>query len=155
MNNTAVLRHKQRLDSTFKAAAKLNSDSELQSHWGKYCCVLASGFVEESVRTLISNYAAVRSHSKLHRFIGSDLKRFQNADMEKILNLLDRFDPSIKDTFEKQLDDKDSSAVTSLVSVRHSIAHGGASGISLSTVSNYYSSAITVIETLEKVLSAS
>lgn len=153
ISHEQVVRHKQRLDAIFKAGSQLQTDYELQSHWGRYCCVLASGFVEQSVRALVTRYSQKRSNAQVHRYIASHLKRFQNAEADRIIELLERFDPTIKDGFCQRLDEKHLDAVTSLVNVRHQIAHGESTGISLATVKAYYQSAVAVIETLDKILS--
>lgn len=50
---------KDRLDVMFALAAKQGADEEVLSHWARYLCVLTSGFIEVSLKSILSEYAAV------------------------------------------------------------------------------------------------
>ena len=44
-------RYKDRLDAVFALASKEGRDEEGLSHWACYLCVLASGFIEVSLKS--------------------------------------------------------------------------------------------------------
>jgi hypothetical protein len=150
MKNKKIVGHKQKLDAIFAKTKDLNSDPELIAHWSRYLCVLVSGFVEASVRTLIAEYASARSAPEIAHFVGSKLKMFSNAKMNKILDLVAEFGNDYRDQLAKSVSDEAKDAVDSVVSNRHLIAHGQDVGIGISTISKYYQSVVKAVEELEK-----
>lgn len=52
-----VGRLRQVLEDTFKRAEKVGGDTELQSDFARYLCVLVSGFLEKAVAELILEHA--------------------------------------------------------------------------------------------------
>jgi hypothetical protein len=61
MKNKKVVSHKQRLDALFDKVEALDNDPELIAHWSRYLCVLVSGFIEASLRTILTDYVSARS----------------------------------------------------------------------------------------------
>ena len=150
MKNRKIVSHRQKLDAVFAKASALNSDPELLAHWSRYLCVLVSGFVEASIRTLIVEYANSRSSPEIAHFVGKKLKRFTNAKTGKILDLFEEFSMEKRDGFANAIDDEVKDAVNSVVSNRHLIAHGQDVGISFVTIKNYYAAVVMAIEEVEK-----
>ncbi len=151
MRHKKLVSHKQKLDSLFEKTKDLDSDPELISHWSRYLCVLVSGFVEASVRTLIADYASARSAPQIAHFVGNELKMFTNAKVNKILDLVAEFDKGYRENLANSLSDEIKDAVDSVVSNRHLIAHGGDVGIGINAVTKYYSLVVKAIEELEKI----
>lgn len=150
MKNKKLVSHKQKLDSLFAKTKDLDSDPELISHWSRYLCVLVSGFVEASVRTLIADYATARSAPEIAHFVGSKLKMFTNAKMNKILDLVAEFGDDYRENLANAVTDEIKAAVDSVVSNRHLIAHGKDVSIGITAVTKYYLLVIKAIEELEK-----
>jgi hypothetical protein len=150
MKNQKIVSHKQKLDALFAKTKDLNSDAELIAHWSRYLCVLVSGFVEASVRTLIADYATSRSSPEIAHFVGTKLKIFTNAKTNKILDLVAEFGNDFREELAKVLTDELKDSVDSVVSNRHLIAHGQDVGIGIATIKKYYSSVVTAVEELEK-----
>lgn len=150
MKNKKIVSHKQKLDAIFAKTKDLQDDPELIAHWSKYLCVLVSGFVEASVRTLIAEYTTKRSAPEIAHFVGSKLKMFTNAKMSKILDLIEEFGLVYREQFANSINDELKDAVDSVVSNRHLIAHGQDVGIGIATIKQYYQSVVTVVEELEK-----
>lgn len=70
MKNNEVMRAKQKLDKVFAKIDQLpKEDIELQAHWAKYLCILVSGFLENSVRAIYSEYAKKVSNTKVTNFV--------------------------------------------------------------------------------------
>lgn len=150
MKNKKIVGHKQKLDAIFAKTKDLQDDPELIAHWSKYLCVLVSGFVEASVRTLIAEYATARSAPEIAHFVGSKLKMFSNAKMNKILDLVAEFGCNYRDQLANSVTEEIKDAVDSVVSNRHLIAHGQDVGIGISTVKKYYQSVVRAVEELER-----
>jgi hypothetical protein len=152
MPNLEVTRYRQRLDALFGRVSALSHDLELQAHWARYLCILASGFVEESVRILLSDYVQKRADTTISRYVNAQLDGFQNPKAGKILDLLRAFDIAWAESVEQFLGDERKDAIDSIVNNRHQIAHGRNVGISYVTIKNYYEKAVEVVEFIEKTL---
>lgn len=84
MRNVEVTRFKNQLDHLFSQVAHIE-DTELQSHWAKYLCVLVSGFIETSIKAIYSEYVKRKAAPYVANYVGSALAGFQNPKMEKII----------------------------------------------------------------------
>ena len=149
MNNPEAVRHRQRLDHLFKRIADFSQDLELQSHWARYLCVLASGFLEISVRSIYGQYARQKSVPYVANYVDSQLKQFQSPKMENILELTRSFSANWEERLRYAVEGERKDAVDSIVAVRHNIAHGRPVGITYHTIRRYYENAIKVVELID------
>jgi hypothetical protein len=150
VKNKKVVSHKQRLDALFLKTKALDGDPELIAHWSRYLCVLVSGFVEASVRTIVADYVNSRSAPEVAHFAGQRLRSFINAKMEKILDLVGEFGTDYRTRLEQIVEGELKDAVDSVVSNRHQIAHGQDVGIGFGTVTKYYERVVKAIDAIEK-----
>ncbi len=150
MNNLEAVRYRQRLDGLFKRIAAFGEDLELQAHWARYLCVLASGFLETSVRSIYGQYARTKSAPNVANYVEGQLKQFQSPKMENILELTRSFSPSWEERLRDAVDGEPKDAVDSIVANRHNIAHGRPVGITYHTIRSYYGNAIKVIELIDQ-----
>ncbi|MEY3870345.1 MAG: hypothetical protein RLZZ338_4239 [Cyanobacteriota bacterium] len=97
MKNRELVRKKQHLDDLFQKIAVFSEDKKLQSEWAKYLCIVVSGFLENSVRILYSEYAKNKSSPSVANFVEAKLKDFQNPKMQKILDLAGLFSQKWKE----------------------------------------------------------
>lgn len=132
-----VVQYESKLDHLFKTV-EIIDDFEMQAHWAKYLCVLCSGYVEKSVRLLYSDYVHKRSSPQISRFVGSKLGSFQNAKVEKIIDLARTFDDQWANQLESLSQGQIKDAVNSIVSNRHNIAHGQDTQITVARVKQWY-----------------
>lgn len=77
------------------------------------------------------------------------LDRFQNPNMERILQVAGSFDPTWRRELES-LEDRVKDAVDSIVSNRNQISHGENVGLSLGTMRRYYDGAVVIVEAIQK-----
>ncbi len=59
MKNRETVQAKDRLDYLFSRVNEFSEDLELQSHWARYLCVRVSGFIETSIRSILSEYVGI------------------------------------------------------------------------------------------------
>lgn len=144
-----IHQQRQRLDNLFDAARGF-TDDELRSHWSKYLCVLVSGFLENSVEMCFGEYTRRRSEPPVANYVTSQLQGFQNPKMEKILQLVECFNPEWKTQLEAATQGKLSDSVNSIVGNRHRIAHGQSVALSMGSLRAYYDDAKAVVALLEK-----
>jgi hypothetical protein len=141
---------KDRLDAMFALAAKQVADEEVLSHWARYLCVLTSGFIEVSLRSILSEYVAVRSHPDVTNFVVSRLQRMTNLNEEKVYKLLGAFQPAWAEQFRLKRTDTQKAALDSVVANRNQIAHGGSVGLTLARMKDYYGEIVAVLNLIEK-----
>ncbi len=145
MRNAQVAQDKQRLDSLFKRIKDFAGDTELQAYWAQFLCVLTSGFIENSVRNLYSEYARTKSSPYVANYVSHELQSFRNAKSEKIIQLTGIFSPEWRVALEDYMEDRRKAAIDSIVSNRNQIAHGRPVGITFARIREYYENSVEVI----------
>lgn len=150
MRNHAVRQHKQRLDAVFEKISILTSDPEMGSHWARYLCVLVSGFLEASVRSVLHEYVKKRSSDEVVRYVEGRLRGFQNPNMQRILDLSGGFNPVWKEKLESATKGEMKLAVDSIVANKNKIAHGESVEITYSRVKSYYGNIVAQVDLLEE-----
>jgi hypothetical protein len=139
-----VARRRQRLDALFQAIEGAGLNSELTAHYARYLCVLVSGYVEQSVKELVSQYCRRRSPDPIQRYVGTQLKRLNNIDLEKLKQLVHSFNVDWWTDIENERPDE-LLAFGSVATVRNAISHGAETGITLSTVKQYFEQVSVVL----------
>lgn len=150
MKNIEIVRYKKQLDELFNKISALSEDLELQSHWSRYLCIRISGFLEVSVRAIYSQYAKDKAAPYVANYVQSQLKNFQNPNMEKIIQLTGFFDREWADTLKRDTEGELKDAIVSIVAVRNDIAHGGSGDITYVRIKDYYKRVVKVVELIEK-----
>lgn len=155
--NRSILSHRQRIDALFSKISVI-PDPASQSEWAKYLCVLVSGFIEESLRVLLEEYARNNASPKIQNYVSPKLSRITNCSNNKIKDILREFDPNWEHAFDAQIAarstraDEIKNSIDSVVTNRHSIAHGRNTGIRYATISTYYGNVKTAVEILEVII---
>jgi len=127
------------LELLFSASPDISD--ELRSSLARYGCVLASSLMEAAVRELVSSYCKPRASAEVLRYVGSSLRFFRDPNTEKILTILARLDPAVRESVKAKLTDRQKDGVDSISAHRNSISHGRSSGISMAQAKKYYSEA--------------
>ena len=133
----SVQREKQKLDNLFTKIESVE-EMELKSHWARYLCVLTSGYIENSVRYIISDYSNNKASQPLANFVQRKIRMVTNLKKNNIVDLLNSFNPEWGTKFLEKITDKQIDAIDSVVANRHQIAHGKNIGITYVTMKNYY-----------------
>ena len=141
-----VSRLKMRLDATFERAKNVGQDTELQSDFARYLCILVSGYIETAIVEIILEHARERNAPTLQRFVERRTKRFANAKTSRIQELLGDFDADWRKELEGFLGDEQKDAIDSIVNQRNIIAHGGSVEITYRRIEKYYQRAQDVID---------
>src|SRR5688572_25909561 len=101
--NIKIVQHKQKLDKLFIQVSKI-TDMNMQGEWAKYLCVLASGYLENSLRILISEYMSKNSSPKVQRFNESQIFSLTNCKHGKIVKVLEQFDVNWSAAYISQIE---------------------------------------------------
>lgn len=132
----AISQKQQRLESLVKRAESV-ADIQIQSDLACYICVRVSGLLEQSLYDCLLDYTIKHSNGTVASFVERQLDKFQNAKSGKIGDLLGAFDPTWKSEFEVRPEREHIDAV---VGLRHQIAHGENTGVTLGTIKSYLAS---------------
>ena len=130
------------------------SPKEVQAWLAKHACVLASGYLETSLRAEIMIYVSSRVFDHhVVEFVESGLRRLGNPSSKFIIDLVGRFGTDLRVALENSLDHKQRVSIDSIRTNRNQIAHGGTSGLSLELIRQYYRDSEAVVEKVREVLS--
>ncbi|MFH1097963.1 MAG: HEPN domain-containing protein [Candidatus Desantisbacteria bacterium] len=139
--------HKDKIDSLFEKVKDIQ-DMELESEWAKYLCVLVSGYLEVSIRTIYIEYTQNKTHKNVANFVSSKLGGFQNPKMEMILQHAGAFNLDWRKELEN-IDDEIKTSVDSIVNNRNKIAHGDNVDLSYVRIKEYYQNAIKMVQIMK------
>ncbi|QOS67112.1 hypothetical protein GS424_011260 [Eggerthella guodeyinii] len=153
MFNSFALNSKyQRLESLFEKVNDASAhNQELYAHWARYLAVLVSGFMEECVEEIFSNYVDGCANPKTASFVKSSIVGMRsNPNYNKLRTIVSKFDKNWAtslDDFSIQEGRQD--ALDSVMSIRHSVAHGRDSGITMASLRSYFDKCIEIMLYIE------
>ena len=124
-------------------------EAELKAHWARYLCVLISGFLENSVRTIYGDYSTASADVRSANYIKQKLKRFYNPHMNKLLGLCGEFADEWATALKSGTDGPRRAAIDSIVNNRNRIAHGEDVPITVAQVRAYFILALEVVEAID------
>jgi len=150
--NIEVHRHKRRLDVLFDKVEDID-DIEMKAEWAKYLCVLTSGYIEQSVRTILSDFADDRSHDVVSSYVSSQLDYFNNPKAGRIEEVARRFNPQWANHIRDAIEGEIKEALNSIVANRHQIAHGRDVDLSFVRMKGFYDRATRAIDILDDLCS--
>jgi hypothetical protein len=145
-----VAREKQRLDHIFDLAKHLDIKDELLAHWAKYLCILTSGFIENSLRMILTCYAKDKSSPQVANFVESKITGITNLNEQKIAELLGAFNSAWRERFTEMRTESQKDAIDSVVANRHQIAHGRSVGLTLARMKDFYTEVVKVITLIDE-----
>lgn len=132
---------------------KLSTDSnlELQGHWGRYICILVAGFLENAISEVYIHFIKASASPQVADYTIATLKKIQNPKSNKFIETATKFKKEwgkeLKHFFEDDISRK--YAIDSIMQIRHEIAHGKNTGITVAQVKKYFEKSIEVIEFIE------
>ncbi|MGA7578063.1 MAG: HEPN domain-containing protein [Desulfobaccales bacterium] len=147
--NPELSSEKQKIDRIFNLSSRLNNDPELLPNWAQYLCVLTSGFIENSLRIILTKYAADKATPQVANFVKSKIKGITNLNGERIAQLLNSFSSNWHERFINTMTITQKDSIDSVIANRHLIVHGRSVGLTLVRMKDYYKEvveAITIID---------
>ncbi|MGB7761511.1 MAG: HEPN domain-containing protein [Bryobacteraceae bacterium] len=155
MKSVDLIRHRDSIRSAMGRAKDLGWDPELLGHWGRYLCILAAGFLENTIRILYSSHVERQASPSIATYVVAQLERIQNPKAGKFIEVAHTFDKKWADDLEAFLnvdDGRRKNAIDSIMNNRNLIAHGRSSNISVVQVREYFASASEGADYLESQL---
>lgn len=108
--------------------------------------MLVAGFLEQAVIEIALEHIRTHAHSSVQRYVDGRLRRFTSANVQNVIELLGSFDPDWRSDLEAYLVDEYRDAVNGVVALRHTIAHGRPTGVTIASVQSYYERVKKVID---------
>ena len=149
MRNLRASQSKDRLDHLFSQVNEI-SDLRLQAHWARYLCILVSGFIETSTRSILVEYTRIHSSPNVTSYIEKQLEYRTNLNMQRLLELLGAFNSEWRTKLDSSVTEEMKATIDGIVANRNLIAHGENVGISFVRIRDCYQNAIAVIELIEE-----
>ena len=149
VGRACVEQNRVRVQAVFERAAAANATAEVESDLARHLCVLVSGFVERSVADLLAAFAGRVGSPVLQHYVENSLRRLTSVNKEKLLQLLGSFDADWRTEYDAFVVDEREAALNSVVALRHGIAHGKFSTLSLGRMREYWGDIQKIIDHLE------
>ena len=126
-------------------------DLEMLGHWGRYLCVLTSGFVENAVREILSQYTRASASPAVSRYAIRHIDDIRNPKAGRLVEIMSSFDSRWGRELEDFLQDNfRGDAVNSIMQNRHLIAHGRNSNITVGQVDQCLTRIVEIVDLLER-----
>jgi hypothetical protein len=149
MISSALLKEKRQIDDLFSHINAFTGDPYDKSLLTFYLCIRVSGFIENCVRIILSEYSIPRSRDQVITFIGNKLKKFPNPTYGAMVMIAKEFDDKWSKGFKGLTTRQHQSSIESININRNQIAHGGTSSITIGDLYKYYQDVVEVIENFE------
>jgi hypothetical protein len=128
-----------RLDATFQRVSSLPpGDLEVRSDFARHLCILVSGFVENAMAAMTMSYCRARSQPSVANYAGAQLRRLQNLNSERLLQVVGAFEQRWREDLGTFLDGPRKDALDSVLGLRNQIAHGASVGLTYVRIREYY-----------------
>jgi len=147
--------HDQLVSFIEKCANDHSLDVFMLGHLGRYSCVSAAGFVENSLGEVFVDFIKQGSRKQVANFAIDTLRKIQNPKSYRIVEVAGRFHESLGSELAIFLDadnKKRRDSIDSIMNNRHLIAHGKTSSITLSRVKAHLADVHDVIVFIEKAI---
>ncbi len=139
-----------------EAERLLVDEEEMQSHLAKYICILCSGFLENVVKIIYSDYAKnITTSEAIISFISNNLNSINNPNSERLRGIAKSFNIAWeRDLNAFMIAEDRNTTINYIMKERHSIAHGKDSEITLRRIREYHLKSLEVATFIESQCSA-
>lgn len=127
-------------------------DTRIQGYLAKYLAIMASAYVEISVKEELSAFCESRSHPFIREFVKTTVSLENSLGCGKIEAILGKFDKRIWDVLKGSLTEEQVSSIDSLKALRDQIAHGKDNNTGYLVISRYFDAIIDFPEKLATAL---
>lgn len=134
-----------------KAEETFEVEDEMRSHMAKYICILCSGFLENAIHYIYSDYIRSKTASvPIISYSSISINKVQNPNSEKFREIAKSFNPDWEVDLREYLQDEErSAAINYIIRDRHKIAHGKDSDITLARIKEYHLKTVEVVKFVE------
>lgn len=149
-----VASDRKRLDLAFSLIEGVEIDAQLINHYCRYLCIRISGFVEEALKALVSEYARACANPYVHNYVSDQVSKVWGINRDKLQSVIQVINPDwwkeLEENFQTELE-----ALHSIGKTRDNVSHGGDQGVTKDTVTSYRDQVYVLVRQLEKFLDVS
>jgi RiboL-PSP-HEPN len=148
-------RERDHVKQVLKLAADLPVEAtELRGHWGRYACIVCSGYLETALRIVIQIKVDAKASPEICAYVRQSLKSIQNPKADRFTQVLGSFDSKWKSQLDAFFDANQDvkNAIDSIMSNRHLIAHGKSCSVSIAQVTTYFYLADKAVDFIDNLL---
>lgn len=153
MQNREISRQIQQLHNLIQRTNEACGDnSEIQSHWAKYLCIMSAGLIENSLKEIYIDFANEKASKPIANFISSKISQIRNPKPDKFFDIAASFNPNWKDELQNYMQtDGRGDAIESIMNNRHLIAHGKSrdSRVTVVQIKEWLFKSVQVLEFIE------
>lgn len=149
MSKSKLAVDRKKLNYLYDEIGNYKGDPEILSHLTKYLCILSNGYLEEAIRTIYGQYVKKTAHPHVANYVNKNLRYFQNAKSERIVELTYAFSKTWGHELEIYMTDEMKDGIDSIVEIKNSLAHGGNVGVTYRDLRNYWENASKVLDYIE------
>jgi hypothetical protein len=120
-----------------KSSANL-ADTRIQGYLAKSLAIMASAYIEISVREALAVFCDTRSHPVIREFVRSTIEWENSLNCSKIERILGTFDRKIWEILKSNMTDEEIAAIDSLKALRDQIAHGKDNNTGYLVITRYF-----------------
>lgn len=146
-----IKQRKRIVDLVSRASRLFEPDDEILSEIAKYGCVLCSGFLENSISLIFSEFVKSNIHNQpIINYTNKCLSKIQNPKKGIFIELVKTFNFEWSNELEEFINQEERGAsINYIITERHRIVHGENSNITVSSLLEHFSKAIEVVEFIE------
>lgn len=155
--STNLTKSKKSLDNLFDLVSVEDpAYFELSSHWARYLTIQVSGFMEEALEVIFSEYIDGGSSERIANYAKRQIAYGRkNPKTDKFRSLLETFSPEWACQFEEFVNHEGvKDALDSVMNNRHQIAHGRSVGITIIRIKEYYEKCLKLAEYVEELVNS-
>jgi hypothetical protein len=145
-----LLKEKQEIDDLFNRVNGFTGDPYIKSLLTYYLCIRVSGFLENCIRIIFTDYSIPRTRDNVQTFVTRRLGKFPNPTYSNICNLAKAFSYQWNTNFKSNITAQIRQSLEAINVNRNAIAHGGTSTITVRQLASYYQDIVQLIEELEQ-----
>lgn len=107
MKNPRLLAKQKQIEDLFTEIGTFTGDPQVKAYLTYYLCIRVSGFIEDCVRSVFSEYVDRNSKNSVTTFVSEKLRKIPNPTWGAIISLAkdfsDNWSPSLNQTLRNHL----------------------------------------------------
>jgi hypothetical protein len=129
-------------------------DLRVQGYLSKYLIIMASSYIEVSLKEVILKYCENKSNKILRVFVTSAIAYENSLNCNKIESILNKFDKKIWSVLNSSMTEEQRTSIDSLKALRDQIAHGKDNNTGYIVINRYFDSVVDFPDKLVKAFDA-
>jgi len=128
--------------------------NEDEDRFAQLVAIWASGYLEATCRELLLGYARGRAENSVIGYVGWHLDRVRSPNTGRMTAEIGKFDPGVARELRQFAEERIGHGIDSIVSMRHSVAHGRPPDMSLDRILKQFDEAREFAAKMEELLTS-